>query len=250
MDAGVAYFPTHDGVSPARARPARRGARPPLADVRRAHAHPRQPRDAVGRREGAPPLPRKYAQTYDPFVAIGQSLAVTSSLRVGHRHLPRHPARPDHHRQGGREPRPPLGRPLRLRHRRGLEPRGDGEPRHRPAHAHAADARARAGDEGDLDRSTRRASTASSSTSTGSGRTRSRSRSRTRRSSSAATARRVFDRVIEYGDAWMPNHDRELVDRIAELREQRRPRGAGRDRGPAAGSPRCSSRTRTPASSA
>jgi probable F420-dependent oxidoreductase len=36
-----------------------------------------------GGREGAPPLPRKYAHTYDPFVAIAASLAATSSLRVG-----------------------------------------------------------------------------------------------------------------------------------------------------------------------
>jgi len=30
----------------------------------------------------------------------------------------------------------------------------------------------------------------------------------------------VFDRVLEYGDAWMPNHARNVADRIGELRER------------------------------
>jgi alkanesulfonate monooxygenase SsuD/methylene tetrahydromethanopterin reductase-like flavin-dependent oxidoreductase (luciferase family) len=30
----------------------------------------------------------------------------------------------------------------------------------------------------------------------------------------------VFDRVLDYGDAWMPNHYRDVVDRIPELRER------------------------------
>jgi probable F420-dependent oxidoreductase len=34
----------------------------------------------------------------------------------------------------------------------------------------------------------------------------------------------VYDRVIEYGDAWMPNHQRNVLERIPELREK-----AGRD---------------------
>ena len=67
------------------------------------------------------------------------------------RHLPRDRARPDHHREGGREPRPALRRAVPVRRRRRLEPRGDGEPRHRPAPALLADARAGRGDEGDLD---------------------------------------------------------------------------------------------------
>jgi alkanesulfonate monooxygenase SsuD/methylene tetrahydromethanopterin reductase-like flavin-dependent oxidoreductase (luciferase family) len=34
----------------------------------------------------------------------------------------------------------------------------------------------------------------------------------------------VHDRVLEYGDVWMPNHGDDIVDRIGELRER-----AGRD---------------------
>jgi probable F420-dependent oxidoreductase len=83
MDAGVAYFPTHDAVSPAEiARLVEeRGHRWLMYSE---HTHiPASRRSPWGGNEGAPPLPRKYAHTYDPFVAIAQSLAVTSSLRVG-----------------------------------------------------------------------------------------------------------------------------------------------------------------------
>jgi probable F420-dependent oxidoreductase len=83
MDAGVAYFPTHDAVGPAE-----------LARLVEARGHrwlmyaehthiPASRETPWGGREGAPALPRKYAHTYDPFVAIAASLAVTSSLRVG-----------------------------------------------------------------------------------------------------------------------------------------------------------------------
>ncbi len=83
MDAGVAYFPTHDAVGPAE-----------LARLVEARGHrwlmyaehthiPASRETPWGGREGAPPLPRKYAHTYDPFVAIAASLAATSSLRVG-----------------------------------------------------------------------------------------------------------------------------------------------------------------------
>ena len=30
----------------------------------------------------------------------------------------------------------------------------------------------------------------------------------------------VLDRVLEYGDAWMPNHGRGILERIVELRER------------------------------
>jgi probable F420-dependent oxidoreductase len=83
MDAGVAYFPTDDAVAP--------GALARLVEERghrwlmyAEHTHiPASRETPWGGREGAPPLPRKYARTYDPFVAVAASLAATSSLRVG-----------------------------------------------------------------------------------------------------------------------------------------------------------------------
>src|SRR4051794_23800690 len=48
------------------------------------HTHiPASRQTLWGGREGAPPLPRKYAHTYDPFVASAYALAATSALRVG-----------------------------------------------------------------------------------------------------------------------------------------------------------------------
>ncbi|HEY8584229.1 MAG TPA: LLM class F420-dependent oxidoreductase [Capillimicrobium sp.] len=83
MDAGIAYFPTHDALGPAEV--ARlveeRGHRWLLYAE---HTHIPAARETPwGGAEGAPPLPRKYAHTYDPFIAIATSLAATSSLRVG-----------------------------------------------------------------------------------------------------------------------------------------------------------------------
>lgn len=83
MDAGIAYFPTDDALAPAE-----------LARLVEARGHrwlmvaehthiPASRESPWGGREGAPPLPRKYTRTYDPFVAIAQMLAVTTSLRVG-----------------------------------------------------------------------------------------------------------------------------------------------------------------------
>jgi probable F420-dependent oxidoreductase len=83
MDAGVAYFPTHDAVGP--------GELARLVEERghrwlmfAEHTHiPAARQTPWGGREGAPPLPAKYAKTYDLVVAMAMSLAATSSLRVG-----------------------------------------------------------------------------------------------------------------------------------------------------------------------
>jgi probable F420-dependent oxidoreductase len=83
MDAGVAYFPTHDAVGP--------GELAALLEERghrwlmfAEHTHiPASRESPWGGREGAPPLPRKYAHTYDPFIAAAMSLAATRALRVG-----------------------------------------------------------------------------------------------------------------------------------------------------------------------
>ena len=122
-------------------------------------------------------------------MALTAAAEATSTPARRQRHLPGHRARPDHDRQGGRLGRSPLRRPPRVRGRRRLEPRGDGQPRHRPADADAPDAGAHRGDEGDLDRRTRPATTVSSSTSTASGHGPSPRSARTRRCSSAATGR-------------------------------------------------------------
>ncbi|MDX6729265.1 MAG: hypothetical protein QOK49_4070 [Baekduia sp.] len=83
MDAGVAYFPTHDAVAP--------GELAALLEERghrwlmfAEHTHiPASRESPWGGLEGAPPLPRKYAHTYDPFIACAMSLAATRALRVG-----------------------------------------------------------------------------------------------------------------------------------------------------------------------
>jgi probable F420-dependent oxidoreductase len=48
------------------------------------HTHiPASRESPWGGNEGAPPLPRKYAHTYDPFVASAYALSATRALRVG-----------------------------------------------------------------------------------------------------------------------------------------------------------------------
>jgi probable F420-dependent oxidoreductase len=83
MDAGVAYFPTHDALGPGElaALLEQRGHRWLMFAE---HTHIPASRDTPwGGREGAPPLPRKYAHMYDSFVACAMSLAATRALRVG-----------------------------------------------------------------------------------------------------------------------------------------------------------------------
>src|SRR4051794_23479575 len=83
MDAGVAYFPTHDALGPAELAVLveERGHRWLMWAE---HTHiPASRQTPWGGFEGAPPLPRKYVHTYDPFVASAYALAATRSLRVG-----------------------------------------------------------------------------------------------------------------------------------------------------------------------
>ena len=148
MDTGVAMFPTHDAIGP--------GELAALVEERGhgslwfpEHTHIPASRDSPF--PGGGEMPRRYAHTYDLFVAMTAAAVATRRLRIGQRHLPDHRARPDHHREGGREHRPPLRRPRGVRRRRRLEPRGDGQPRHGSDPPLLAHARARRGDEGDLD---------------------------------------------------------------------------------------------------
>src|SRR3954465_10909425 len=83
MDAGVAYFPTHDGLGPAElARLVEQRGHRWLIWAEHTHI-PASRATPWGGREGAPPLPRKYARLYDPFVASAYALAATQHLRVG-----------------------------------------------------------------------------------------------------------------------------------------------------------------------
>jgi probable F420-dependent oxidoreductase len=83
MDSGVAYFPTHDALGPAQlARLVEERGHRWLMWAEHTHI-PASRETPWGGEEGAPPLPRKYAHTFDPFVASAYALAATSSLRVG-----------------------------------------------------------------------------------------------------------------------------------------------------------------------
>jgi probable F420-dependent oxidoreductase len=83
MDAGVAYFPTHDGLGPAElARLVEERGHRWLMWAEHTHI-PASRETPWGGFEGAPPLPRKYAHTYDPLIASAYALSATRSLRVG-----------------------------------------------------------------------------------------------------------------------------------------------------------------------
>jgi len=80
MDTGIATFPTHDSIQPG-----------PLARLveERGHAalffaeHTHIPASRESPWAGGAPLPRKYSHTYDLIVAMAASVAATSRLRVG-----------------------------------------------------------------------------------------------------------------------------------------------------------------------
>jgi probable F420-dependent oxidoreductase len=83
MDAGVAYFPTHDALGPAElARLVEERGHRWLMWAEHTHI-PASRETPWGGFEGAPGLPRKYVHTYDPFVASAYALAATTALRVG-----------------------------------------------------------------------------------------------------------------------------------------------------------------------
>jgi probable F420-dependent oxidoreductase len=80
MDFGVGYFATHDGVDPgALARLVEQRGQESLFFPEHTHipAARQTPYPAGGE------LPRKYAHTYDLFVALSTAAATTSKLRVG-----------------------------------------------------------------------------------------------------------------------------------------------------------------------
>ena len=178
---------------------------------------------------GGGELPRDYWSAYDPFIALMAAAAATTRLKLGTGICLVDRARSHHHRQGGRHPRPALRRPGALRDRRRLERRGDGAPRHRVEEPLAPAPRARARHEGDLDRSARRSSTASSCASTRSGPIPSPLQKPHPPIIIGGDGATTFDRVVEFGDGWMPimRGNVNPVERIPELRA--RLEKAGRD---------------------
>jgi len=80
MDTGIATFPTHDSIQPG-----------PLARLVEEHGHAALffaehthiPASRESPWAGGRTLPRKYSHTYDLFVAMAASVAATSRLRVG-----------------------------------------------------------------------------------------------------------------------------------------------------------------------
>src|SRR5919204_3189857 len=146
MDTGVAIFPTHDAIAPAEmARLAEERGHESLLFPEHTHIPASRESPYPGGRE----LPRKYAHTFDLFAAVTAAFAATSRLRVGSGIclvIERDPiitARPASSVS--------VRRAVRVRRRRGVEPGGDGQPRHRPATADGRAAGAGRGDEGDLD---------------------------------------------------------------------------------------------------
>jgi probable F420-dependent oxidoreductase len=80
MDFGVAYFPTHDAVAPGVvARMAEEWGQDSLFFAE--HTHIPASRESPWPSGG--PLPHKYSHTYDLFVALTAAAAATTRLRVG-----------------------------------------------------------------------------------------------------------------------------------------------------------------------
>ncbi len=130
-------------ASPPRPRPvaSSRSGSPSTPTSRPAGAH-RPRRRAAARALPAHPRPvRRHRQRRHRH----------ASLRARDGHLPRRPARSDHHRQGGRVGRLRVGRPVPVRHRRRVERRRDGAPRRRSQAPAGARARERARHEGAVD---------------------------------------------------------------------------------------------------
>jgi alkanesulfonate monooxygenase SsuD/methylene tetrahydromethanopterin reductase-like flavin-dependent oxidoreductase (luciferase family) len=80
MDTGVAIFPTHDAIAPADvARLAEERGHESLFFPE--HTHIPASRESAW--PGGGELPRKYAHTFDLFVAVTAAVTATSRLRIG-----------------------------------------------------------------------------------------------------------------------------------------------------------------------
>jgi probable F420-dependent oxidoreductase len=219
MDAGVAYFPTHDGLGPAElARLVEERGHRWLLWAEHTHI-PASRETPWGGREGAPGLPRKYVHTYDPFVASAYALSATRALRVGtgialvpQRDpilMAKEVASLDHLSGGRFELGVGAGWNREEMANHGVDPRT----RMKRMREHvlamkeiwAHDEASFAGDFVSFDRIWSDPKPLQRPHPPilvgGNGPT-------------------VLDRVLDYGDAWMPNHGTGIVDRIGELRER------------------------------
>ncbi|MGD0554266.1 MAG: LLM class F420-dependent oxidoreductase [Streptosporangiaceae bacterium] len=80
MDTGVAIFPTHDAIGPAEvARLAEERGHESLFFPEHTHI----PADRTSPYPGGKMLPRRYAHTFDLFVALSAAATVTTRLRIG-----------------------------------------------------------------------------------------------------------------------------------------------------------------------
>ena len=180
----------------------------------RAHPYSAQPQVALPRRRRA-----AQALLAHPRSVRGAVLRRGGDQEAQGRH--RHPAgaaaRADRDGQGDRQPRPALGRPLHLRHRRRLE-RGRDEQSRRPVRRPLQpDGRLRAGHEGDVDQGRGRPITASSRSSIRSGRGPSRTQKPHPPIILGGESDHTLRRVVDYCDGWFPRtrqgFDATAVDR-------------------------------------
>ena len=183
------------------------------------HTHIPVVAPAWSRRDGGT-LDEKYRRTHDPFVALAFAAAATEKLVIGTSVCLVIEHDPIVARQADRLAAEPLRRALRVRRRRGLEQAGDAQPRHRPATRHG-DMRERveamkaiwAQRRGVLPRQARglRPDLAVAEAAIP-----------PRRCYIGGNGPRVEDRVLRYGDGWMPNMPDlgELRERVAALRER------------------------------
>ena len=148
MLAGVFYFPTDYGIDIGElARAVEERGLESLFVCEHTHI-------PVSRKSpfpGGGELPKRYVAHPRPVRGAVVRGGGNQENKARHRHLPHPPARPDHHRQAGGQPRPALGRAIHLRHGRRLERRRDGEPRRQIRDALQAAARACARHEGAVD---------------------------------------------------------------------------------------------------
>ncbi len=148
MKFGISMFPTDYAIHPAELAREVEGRGFESLWMPGAYPHPGKQAHARARRRGPAgillahvrPVRRPYGRGYGH-----------DAPPYRERHLPDHRARSHHYGKGDREPRQPLGRPIHIRHWRGLERRGDGEPRDGFQEAVAHPARARPRHEGDMD---------------------------------------------------------------------------------------------------
>ena len=129
MKFGISTFVTDEGIAPgALARAIEERGFDSLFVAE--HTHIPLSRKSPWPRGGE--LPRRYYRTLDPLHHPHRRCRCNGTPAARHGGSLGSRARPDHYGQGSREPGSRIWRTSSLRRRCGLEPRGDGESRHRP----------------------------------------------------------------------------------------------------------------------